>query len=73
MHVTAAAPPFLIMHGTQDGLVPFGQSEHLVARLNELGVPVDFRPVVGADHVFEGYEEGGALVDEVVEFLTRVV
>lgn len=68
---TADAPPFLVMHGTRDGLVPLGQSEHLVKRLAELGVRVDFRPVEGADHVFEGYEEGGALVGEVVEFLTR--
>lgn len=68
---TSTAPPFLIMHGTRDGLVPVGQSEHLARRLEELGVRVDFRPIAGADHVFEGYEKGGALVDEVVEFLTR--
>jgi hypothetical protein len=37
----------------------------------ELGVRVIFRPIEGADHAFEGYEKGGALVDEVVEFLTR--
>ena len=68
---TSASPPFLIMHGTRDGLVPVGQSEHLADRLVELGVRVIFRPIEGADHVFEGYEKGGALVDEVVEFLTR--
>ncbi len=55
---TAEAPPFLIMHGTRDRWVPFGQSEQLAARLRELGVPVDFRPIEGADHVFEGYEPG---------------
>lgn len=68
---TSSAPPFLIMHGTHDGLVPFGQSEYLAGRLQELGVRVRFRPIEGADHVFEGYGEGGALVDEVVEFLTQ--
>lgn len=61
-----------IIDETQDGLVLLAQSEQLVERLNELGVPVDFRPVVRVDHVFEGYEKGGALVNEVVEFLTRM-
>jgi acetyl esterase/lipase len=70
---TADAPPFLIMHGTLDRWVPFGQSELLATRLRELGVAVDFRPIAGADHVFEGYERGGELVDEVVAFLERVL
>ncbi len=73
MRATAATPPFLVMHGTRDGLVPFGQSQHLVSRLNELGVSVEFRPVEGADHVFEGFEKGGVLVDEVVDFLERTL
>ena len=72
-HITPSAPPFLVMHGTRDGLVPFGQSEHLVQRLAEVGIAVDFRPVEGADHVFEGYEKGGMLVDEVVDFLDRTL
>jgi acetyl esterase/lipase len=69
----ADAPPFLVMHGTRDRWVPFGQSELLVARLRELGVAVEFRPVDGADHVFDGYERGGELVDEVVDFLVRML
>ena len=70
---TASAPPFLVMHGTRDGLVPFDQSQHLVSRLRELGVAVEFRPVEDADHVFEGFEKGGVLVDEVVDFLERTL
>jgi acetyl esterase/lipase len=65
------APPFLIMHGTRDRLVPFGQSELLGARLRELGVRVEFRAIEGADHVFEGYERGADLVDAAVAFLVR--
>jgi acetyl esterase/lipase len=68
---TTDAPPFLIMHGTRDRLVPFGQSELLAARLRELGVPVDFRPIEGADHVFDGYERGSELVDAAISFLVR--
>jgi acetyl esterase/lipase len=70
---TSSAPPFLIMHGTHDRLVPFGQSELLAARLRELGVPVELRAIDGADHVFEGYAGGAGLVDEVVAFLVRVL
>ena len=70
---TADAPPFLIMHGTRDRLVPVGQSELLAARLQELGVPVDFRPIAGADHVFLDDERGPELVAEVVAFLVRTL
>lgn len=68
---TRDAPPFLIMHGTRDRLVPFGQSELLAERLRELGVRVDFRPIEGADHVFDGYERGTELVEVAVSFLVR--
>jgi acetyl esterase/lipase len=68
---TKDAPPYLIMHGTRDRLVPFGQSELLARRLRELGVRVDLRPIEGADHVFDGYERGSDLVDAAVSFLVR--
>ncbi len=68
---TSETPPFLIMHGTRDRWVPFGQSELLAARLLGLGVPVDFRAIEGADHVFEGCERGPELVDEAITFLAR--
>ena len=70
---TADAPPFLIMHGTRDRWVPFGQSELLATRLRELGVAVDFRPIEGADHVFLDDRRGPELVDEVVAFLVRTL
>jgi acetyl esterase/lipase len=38
-HVTKAAPPTLIFHGTVDELVPIAQSDRLAARLGECGVP----------------------------------
>lgn len=60
-HVTADAPPFLILHGTDDALIPLAQGEQLAAALREAGAHVDFRPVPGADHVWAG------LPDEDVE------
>ncbi len=49
-YVTKSAPPFLIVHGTLDRLVPFNQSELLVAALEAAGAPVNFHPVEGGGH-----------------------
>ena len=53
-HVTAAAPPFLLVHGEADGLVPINQSELLHEALLAAGVSSEFIRVPGADHVFLG-------------------
>ncbi len=49
-YVTPQAPPFLILHGDQDSLVPVHQSELLHAALKQAGVPVTFYKIVGAGH-----------------------
>jgi acetyl esterase/lipase len=41
-YVTSEAPPFLIVHGNQDPLVPYGQSVLLVEALQKAGVEVTF-------------------------------
>ncbi len=43
-------PPFLIIHGDQDKVVPFRQAEALYERLKSVGVLVYFQPVQNADH-----------------------
>lgn len=53
-HVRADAPPFLLVHGEADGLVPFGQSEQLHAALQQAGAQSELVGVPGADHVFLG-------------------
>ncbi|WP_308315667.1 alpha/beta hydrolase [Streptomyces sp. ISL-100] len=60
-HVTADAPPFLILHGTEDAAIPLAQGEELAAALRDAGADVDFQPVPGADHAWAG------LPDEEVE------
>lgn len=45
-------PPFLVMHGTVDDMVPFNQSELLVDALRNQGVRVAWKPVAGAGHGF---------------------
>ena len=49
-YVTAQAPPFLILHGDQDPLVPVHQSELLHAALKQASVPVTFHKIIGAGH-----------------------
>ena len=49
-HVSELTPPFLILHGTHDALVPIAQSEQLADVLKAQGVPVWFQRFAGAGH-----------------------
>lgn len=49
-HVTRDDPPFLLMHGDADEVVPIGQSEQLEAALKAAGVTVRFIRVPGGRH-----------------------
>jgi acetyl esterase/lipase len=49
-YVRSDAPPFLIIHGDQDPLVPYHQSTLLVAALEAANVPVTFYTVAGGGH-----------------------
>lgn len=53
-HAHADAPPFLLVHGEADGLVPVAQSERLHAALTAAGASAELVTVPGADHVFLG-------------------
>jgi len=55
-YVTPDDPPFLIMHGDKDDLVPPGQSELLAEALRKAGVEVTLHMVPGAGHGFGGRE-----------------
>ncbi|GGV52352.1 hypothetical protein GCM10010277_48800 [Streptomyces longisporoflavus] len=57
------APPFLLVHGEQDTMVPATHSEALAARLREVGTRVELRMVPGADHGWYGAPD--AVVEEV--------
>jgi len=72
-HVTASAPPFLLVHGTADWVVPFSQSEQLHAALTSAGVPSTLVPVEGAQHVFDGHDDIDGLVRLTVEYLTEAL
>ena len=62
-YVEKHCPPFLIVHGEKDPLVPHHQSELLVAALQKAGVPVRFYTVPGGGH--------GSFKDPNVEAITK--
>jgi len=49
-HVTAAAPPFLIIHGTHDETVPYEQAERLHRALLTAGAKSRLLPITGGHH-----------------------
>ncbi|MGY1643517.1 alpha/beta hydrolase fold domain-containing protein [Geodermatophilus sp. SYSU D00703] len=53
-HVSPAAPPFLLLHGTADRFVPCVQSERLAAALDAAGADVTLHTYPGADHMWLG-------------------
>ena len=49
-YVSQDTPPFLILHGTHDALVPYAQSEQLAAALKAKGVEVWLQKLPGSGH-----------------------
>jgi dipeptidyl aminopeptidase/acylaminoacyl peptidase len=71
--VHPGAPPFLLLHGTADRLVPFTQSEALLDALRAAQVPARLIPVPGADHIFFGAPDIDELVTVSVRFLAEAL
>jgi acetyl esterase/lipase len=72
-HVTSDAPPFLLVHGTADWLVPYAQSEQLDAALTAVGVECRLVPVEGAQHIFDGHEDIDGVVRLSVDYLAEAL
>ena len=71
-HVRPGAPPFLLLHGTADALIPAVQSERLYAALLEAGVDVELDLYDGADHMWRGATEAGTqALDRTIDVLRR--
>jgi dipeptidyl aminopeptidase/acylaminoacyl peptidase len=71
-HVTADAPPFLLIHGDSDGLVPLSQSELLAAALTDAGVRNELVTIRGGDHCFFFAEDQlDGILGMAVDFLVR--
>ena len=70
-HVSASSPPFLLIHGDEDAMVPVGQSESLHRALTAAGATSTLRIVPGADHCFERYDDIAGLIAETVVFFAE--
>ncbi|MFF4449805.1 alpha/beta hydrolase fold domain-containing protein [Streptomyces sp. NPDC001502] len=67
----ATPPPFLLIHGTADKLVPYSQSEVLAEALRSAGGEATLQPVEGADHIFLGVPDVTPIITGSVAFLAR--
>jgi acetyl esterase len=59
--VRRGMPPFLLIHGTADTLVPFEQSKTMCARIREAGASCELYPVAGAGHGIRWWESNPAM------------
>ena len=71
-HVSRDDPPVLLIHGTDDALVPLDQSRRLVSALEGAGVPNRLIVVEGAKHGFGLAVAERDLLPEILAFLDKV-
>jgi acetyl esterase len=55
-HVSAEMPPFLLIHGTSDSLVPFAQSINFCDKARQAGGACEIYPVNGGGHGIRWWE-----------------
>lgn len=68
--IEATDPPVLIVHGTEDAIVPFAEGEQLDAALTSAGVPHDYIPLPGEGHsVWDVIVSGQTLQELSLDFL----
>ena len=75
-YITPAAPPFVIMHGRQDVIVPYQQGVRLAQRLEQVIGPEKVRftlydDYVHADQRFETMHNCSMVLDQLEEVLGR--
>jgi acetyl esterase len=67
-HLHRNMPPFLLIHGTHDPLVPFQQSRDMCARMKALGNTCEVYPVDGGGHGMRQWKSA-AYQNEIVRWL----
>jgi acetyl esterase/lipase len=73
--ISAGAPPFLVVHGSLDTLVPVAQARTFAARLREVSAaPVLYAEMKGAQHAFDIFPSyrTARVIEGVERFLTSV-
>lgn len=69
-YIDDKTPPFLLIHGTQDQVVPHNQSELMYEALEAKGLPVDLISIEGADHADKHFSQR-VLIDEIAMFFDK--
>jgi acetyl esterase/lipase len=73
--VHKAAPPFLVIHGSRDSLIPVGEARAFVQRLRSVSAaPVAYAELPGVGHGFDLIDAArtGAVVAAVGRFLRQI-
>jgi len=64
--------PAFVVHGTADNIVPFKPDKDACDKYKELGCEVDFRPIEGGGHKFDGIFDGkGEISQAIVKHLVK--
>ena len=71
-YITENAPPFLILHGTDDRTVPCHQSDLLYEALIEKKIPTEYYRLVGEGHATDAFVQP-EIMERVAEFLVRAL
>ena len=68
---SASSAPMLIVHGTEDQIVPYSQSVRLHNALSHAGANSTLRPVEGGRHGRGADFDNDALIEEVADFFDQ--
>lgn len=78
-YVSADDPPFLMLHGDSDKLIPIEQSQILLAALQAVGVPAELVTVTNSGHSFKPVDgktispSRKEITQKVVEFFEKIL
>ena len=70
-HADAASAPILLIHGKDDTVVPYAQSEEMASALRAAGKPVEFVTLKGEDHWLSEGKTRLQMLEATVAFLEK--
>ena len=70
-HVSSDTPPFMILHGSEDPVVPLEQSRRLYDTLVQNGVPAEFLILEGAAHGDDRFYQD-EMAERIMAFFNKI-
>jgi len=70
-HIDQIMAPLMIIHGRDDTVVPFEQSQWMADAMKAAGKPVEFVPLVGEDHWMSRSETRQKMLTAMVGFIEK--